>query len=483
MKKTLLLLCIFGSITLFYQCEDKGYVSDNNAKLRLSTDTVFFDTVFSDVGTVTEIITVHNPHNKSILVSEIYLAKGNKSVFRINIDGEPADKVKDKKIGPKDSLFIFIEATIDPNGGNLPLLVNDSIVFITNNNFQDVKLMAWGQDVHYFNNEIIETQTWTNDKPYLIYNNLLVDSFETLTIEAGTIIHLHWLSSIVVYGTLIINGTSEEPVTFLGDRLEEVYEDKPGQWGTIALLGDENEHYIDHVITRNAISGFQIGHPCIDKEVRLKLLNTQILNSLGNGMIVYGAKIQSFNTVVDNSGIRALAILNGGNYEFYHCTFAGNSGSEPGIVMTNYAECQEYYRDSATYSIYDSTYMVYNNLKKALFANSIIHGRDPERGELLVSIDNDYGFEYLFDHCLMTLNTDSFDVTNSQNFNDITLNRDPKFKDLSEKVFELDTLSPAKDAGNFVFINSFTELAKDLNDNDRYHDQKPDLGAFERIEQ
>jgi len=46
---------------------------------------------------------------------------------------------------------------------NNPMVVQDSIVFITNSNMQDVDLVAWGQDVHLINGEVISSQTWIND--------------------------------------------------------------------------------------------------------------------------------------------------------------------------------------------------------------------------------------------------------------------------------------------------------------------------------
>ena len=58
---------------------------------------------------------------------------------------------------------------------------------------------------------------------------------QLLTIEPGVRIHLHRDALLYVEGTLQVNGTLDEPVLFAGDRLEEFYEDKPGQWGLIYL--------------------------------------------------------------------------------------------------------------------------------------------------------------------------------------------------------------------------------------------------------
>lgn len=47
-----------------------------------------------------------------------------------------------------DSLFVFVQVTVDPTGSTSPLLIKDSVIFETNGNIQDVKLTAIGQDVY-----------------------------------------------------------------------------------------------------------------------------------------------------------------------------------------------------------------------------------------------------------------------------------------------------------------------------------------------
>ena len=104
--------------------------------------------------------------------------------------------------------------TIDPLNENNPLLIKDSVVCMVNSNQQDVKLLAYGQDVHLFKGEIFETQTWINDKPYLIVNSAALDSNEMLTIEPGTQIFLTHNSSLIVWGKIQAFGTYENPIIF-----------------------------------------------------------------------------------------------------------------------------------------------------------------------------------------------------------------------------------------------------------------------------
>ena len=74
--------------------------------------------------------------------------------------------------------------------------------------------MAWGQDFVLIDSKNIKTATWTRDRPYLVSNQAIVDSDQTLTIEAGTSVYFHKNTGLMVKGTLNVLGTYEEPVGF-----------------------------------------------------------------------------------------------------------------------------------------------------------------------------------------------------------------------------------------------------------------------------
>ena len=183
------------SLTIFFgSCVKEEYNDDSLATIAFSTDSIFFDTVFTDVGSTTAYLTIHNPYDDFLKINSIGLGKGSSSQYRINVNGQSADMVRDIELGPKDSLYVLVEVTINPNADNAPFVVQDSLVCNINGKVQDVKLMAWGQNAHYIDgryNGHIQTTTWTADKPYLIYNSMMVDSLQTLTIEKGTKIYLH----------------------------------------------------------------------------------------------------------------------------------------------------------------------------------------------------------------------------------------------------------------------------------------------------
>ena len=134
MRYTFLLISIFFT---FYACrKDEKITNDGSAKLEFSVDTILFDTVFTTAGSTVAALIVHNSNDKKVLISSIRLAGGAASAYRLNIDGVATDRANNIAISGNDSMFIFVEVTVDPNNSLSPFLVNDSIEFITNGNLR-----------------------------------------------------------------------------------------------------------------------------------------------------------------------------------------------------------------------------------------------------------------------------------------------------------------------------------------------------------
>ncbi|MDQ3191401.1 MAG: hypothetical protein M3Q58_07405, partial [Bacteroidota bacterium] len=134
---------------LVFSCRRDQVLTDPSAKLNFSMDTVLFDTVFTSIGSSTRQLKIYNNNNRNIIVSNIRLAGGTASQYRFNVDGIPGPAVQDLEVLANDSLFLFVEVTVDPLNVNSPLIIKDSILFETNGNLQDVDLVAWGQNAHY----------------------------------------------------------------------------------------------------------------------------------------------------------------------------------------------------------------------------------------------------------------------------------------------------------------------------------------------
>ena len=80
---------------------------------------------------------------------------GSNSPFRINVDGISASSHQNIQLEGNDSLFIFVEVTLDVNNQNSPLIIEDSVRFKTNGLDQYVKLAVWGQDAYFYYNDTV----------------------------------------------------------------------------------------------------------------------------------------------------------------------------------------------------------------------------------------------------------------------------------------------------------------------------------------
>jgi len=466
-------------------CERNEFTGNPEDKLIFSEDTIQFDTVFQSIGSTTHFFVVYNANTtKSINIDRVFLANGTNSNFRLNINGTQTNSLTDMVIAPGDSAYIFVEVTINPDRDNM--VEQDSVVFISNGNIQDVDLIAFGQNVFLINGEIFESDTiWTSSKPILIYNSALFDSNTTLTIGQGTHVYFHKNSSLFIKGSIIVNGTNENPVVFTGDRLEENYSEIPGQWGAyqtddegnitglyggIHLVQGSKNNFIDHAEIKNGIIGIRVdsvvtpGTPC------LIMRNSSIENMNVAGLYGLGSHIEAYNCVFANCGQYTVACAIGGNYSFYHCTMANYwSGNRqtPQLLLNNYY----------TYNSNGSTQVEYRDLTKAYFGNCIIYGNREQ--EISLDLSTDAASTFLFENCLLKTSS-TFNTSNTNYFIDNILNQNPKFiETVSPYNYELDTLSPAKDIAK-PSVSLLVPL--DYFGNSRLSDAAPDLGAFERIE-
>ncbi len=466
------------------QCNRENLDPDPRALPSFSTDTVTFDTVFTTIGSTTLHFKVYNRSDRPLVISAIDLAGGESSFFRLNIDGEPAVRLNNLEIPPDDSLFVFVAVTVDPTNVNNPVVIKDSVIFTTNGVTRDVKLIAYGQDVHLVDGEIFGDAVWENDKPWLIYNSMAIDTGRTLTVKEGVRIYFHRNSSMIVWGTLVVEGTAENPVMFLNDRLEGYYQVIPGQWGTIYIDPVSRGNRIDYAIIKNSIAGIQIGFPSDYEIPDLVISNSQILNVSFAGIYAFGAQLTCYNTVIANSAGPAVALLRGGNYTFYHCTISNNgvvgtSRNSPSVVLTNVFNNPEFDESTGDY-VYRKRA---GDLERADFFNSIIYGTYPHEIQLVDNRTNT--FNYHFDHTLLKAVEDSIEMLPSLKFTSVFLNHEPSFKNDSERYhldYSLDTLSAAKDSGSFQLLIDFPFLETDINGTPRNTDGKPDLGAYERKE-
>ncbi len=468
-------------------CKQADEIStDPGAQLSFSVDTLQFDTIFTSIGSTTLNFRFYNPNDNAVS-TDIRLGGGNNSYFRLNIDGYMRNSVEGYEIRSKDSVYIFVELTIDPTNQNTPMVVEDSIIFYTNGNQQTVKLIAYGQDVYLYVDSVIDTRTWVADKPYLIYNSVLVDSAETLTIEPGAMIYFHKNSSLLVQGTLRAEGSVTNPITFQADRLETWYDDIPGQWGAVIEDAEGNEvqlagiHFLqgsmgnvmDHTLIKNAVSGIGLWYYNeADEGYTLTLSNSQIQNMSYYGIQALTSRVYAYNNVIANCGSHAVLLIYGGDYAFYHTTIANYFPSSYGSRSVASLAMNNYYVVDDVASVFPF---------QATFANCIIDG---SLSHELVTQFYPYNtdlYTYEFDHCLMKLadTTDVSDETIYQNIIRVeSPDSTPRYVNKALLDFRLDTLSAAINRGNAAYASQFPLDKQGVS---RQSYGLPDIGAFERV--
>lgn len=446
-------------------CFDESFSNDPNDRLIFSIDTVKFDTIFTQRGTATLSFKIYNRAKKSLKIESITLADAANSGFFINVDGSKGPVIRDMEIRGKDSLFVFVEANVDPTNRNSPLLIKDSIVFITNGVRQDVKLEAYGQDVFVLRGEVLPDgeNTFSYEKPYLIYDSLVVPPASSLILPGGATLYFHNKATLEVKGQINAQGSTGRPVTFRGDRLDRLFADLPydylpGQWGGIHIHKDSYDNRFDHVSMRGTSTGIVIDSSDVSR-TKITFSNSVIHNSRNNLVSSTESKIVAWNCQFSNAS-GALMSLSGGDAEFIHCTFANyfqllDVIKSPLLVFDRYTQADE------------------SLPLKALFANCIIIGNSTlmQPLELLNT-------QISFNTCLFGVNGSDDD-----NFIHCIWNGDPMFiatGDNYQYNFNLSSESSAAyRAGDPQFINENTRT--DLLGNSRPEGINPDVGAYQYI--
>ena len=307
-------------------------------QLEFSKDTVFLDTIFTNIGSATYNLKVYNRSNNDITIPNIVLERGNLSNYRLNVDGIPGKDFQNIDILAKDSIFIFVETTIDIASVSSPLYT-DRILFDNGVNQQDVDLITLVQDANFIypgrdpfslkidsltldgepttikgrflNNDEL---TFTNTKPTVIYGYAAVGSNNTLTIQPGAKIYFHDNSGLIIDtdASLKVNGTLNDKVVFEGDRLENSFSTIPGQWGTIWLRAGSKENEINYAEIKNGIIGILVDSISSSSTPTLTLKNSEIINHTNFGVLARETSIYGENVVIGNSGEASLACVVGG---------------------------------------------------------------------------------------------------------------------------------------------------------------------------
>jgi len=405
---------ILSIVCLYFvaSCRNDFEFEPSTQALTFSKSVVYLDTVFTNIGSSTYTLKVYNPSDKNILLKSVKLAKGLNSKFRMTVDGMAGNNrlFENVEMLAKDSMYIFIEVTSDVADANpTDFLYDDKIEFhhfggLETQTVNVVTLIqdaifirpnrTWDNTTSQYIYELLNLSdspteirgyeltdselNWTSAKPYVVYDWVKIPNNKTLNIGAGTRVHFHKNSGMIIdkLATLNINGAlstydaegqivQNNYVNFLGDRLEHTYYNIPGQWGGILNFSNQN-NLINYLKIKNATIGLYMRPLDLNDSYKTKttITNSEIYNCTQYGIFALRGELTAQNLVIDDCGLYSFAGIIGGKYNFTHCTLHNrwNSPNQLSVYLSN--------------GLTTNTTLYLSDLEEANFNNSIIYGNN-----------------------------------------------------------------------------------------------------------
>ncbi|MBK9150713.1 MAG: right-handed parallel beta-helix repeat-containing protein [Saprospiraceae bacterium] len=478
------ILWVVGAL-LFSSCQRDSYYEGKDIVLKFSADTLRFDTVFTSVGSATRWVKVYNPRPEPVLAD--FQLENLSGFFRINVDGTPGNRAEKVEIGANDSIYIFVEVTINPD---LPLsvspfIVEDRIQLLVNGNEQKIYLEAFGQNANYLPGPNIKGAVsllscnlgeyrFDDPKPYVIYGILYIDSCHVIVPE-GTRIYVHggvirrdslvYEEGMLIFlkdGRLSSEGTVERPVIFQGDRLEPAFQNQSGQWVGLVFTQGSSNHRLKYTTIKNSIIGMQV-----DSAADAYLEGCRIFNTSASGLIGRHADIYAENCLIYNNGANGIRLIYGGNYEFNYCTVGSFAGRQEALIATDF-----FCRDILC------TGGARINPLRLTVKNSILTGNDKDEITLINRGPDRSFLQYSFQHCLVKvadlLKPDAFPQFLEECSGCLNLRGNERlFRDRNKDEYSLDSMSVA--IGKAL---SIPQILIDIEGKSRKI-ANPDVGCYE----
>lgn len=302
-------------------CIEDSVATSPSVQPEFSTDTLDLDTVFTAQGTPTHRFVVYNRHDKILNIDRIVLRSGQ-TTFRINVDGFSGTTFSNVEIRPRDSIFVFVEATLPASESPRITDVIDHIDFTTRGVTRSMVVKASGQDVIRHRAETVTSDVvLTAEYPHQIFDSLVVSRGATLTIAPGTRMLFHDAAVMKVYGRIRVLGTAGNPVHFAGDRTDNVvgsisFDLMASQWQGMIIAPESRGNEISHAIIRNTVSGV-----LVDSLAQATFVNCRLRNSAGRSLTTWHADVTLSGCEIAEASY-GTALFHGGKVTADQCTFA-----------------------------------------------------------------------------------------------------------------------------------------------------------------
>ena len=459
-------ILFLSCILINSSCKKDSFITSSDAFLRLSEDTLHFDTVFTTLGSTTQYLKIFNLNDQKLKLSSIELMGGASSFFKINVDGVSGTSFTNIDLEKNDSVYMFATVRIDPNVANLPFLVRDSIKILYNGNTKWIQLQAYGKNARFLKNVTVTTDSaFTKDLPIVILGSLTVNANKTLTIPKGTNIYIHPNAPIIINGTLKAIGdtATNNKIIFQGLRIDDPYKNYPGSWPYIYFSATSKDNQLQHCILKNAYQGIVAESPATNSNPKVTLDQCILNNIYDKAILCSNSSVTARNCLVSNCGF-GLYLVSGGNYNINHCTFTS---------ISNY-----FLSHKASLITLSNTNndLSFSNPLNLTLNNSIIYGEGGfvENEIIIPKINTGTGFNVVMNSNLYNQKTDPSNIT----FSNSIKNTNPLFVqvDINNNAynFRLQSNSPCINTAKAPSLNI------DLDGKPRPVGTISDIGCYEK---
>lgn len=419
-----------------------------------STDVVDFSTVFTGEPTAAARLTVYNPGKRAISISSIRFRNPD-GPFRLNVDGMLGKEFSDVEIRGGDSIKVFIDCNIPASQSSEPWIEKGTLEFLTSGQLREVTVEAKAQNVWRLSGEVIaDDMTLRSDRPYVVYDSLVVDKSATLRLDPGVRLNFHSGARFVVRGRLIAAGTPDLPISISGDRHDMMlpdlsYDGLASQWSGLTFSEESDGNRLEYVDLRSTGQGVRVMPREHSDAPALVVVNSWLHNSASRLLDVGdGADVECYGVCLSDAA-EAVVSLGSGRHKFVQCTLANyylfSAISESIIYLSSPAATEAAIENCIVYGLASPLNVGELDSSGVYFKNTLIGA----------------------------------DGTDDAHFSNCLWNKDPLFYTDREKYifnYRLRAGSPAIGAGNPVFV---TEIcAFDMDGLRRMESGAPDLGAY-----
>lgn len=452
---------LFLTLLLSSSCRKNLNLKNDTGKLSLSADTLVFDTLFTTYNSPTARLYVRNRTNGRLDIDFMGIENTN-TEFSLIIDGIKTNQVKNYSLAAGDSLLIF--ASYKANSQTAQnYLAEEQITFKVNGHIQQVVMKCFSVNGIMLYKSLPTSNYVMQDTAYIIRDTLSVAVGQTLTITNKARLYFDNGAAILVRGTLKVQGTKDNPITFQGVRLDDKYKERAGQWSGIYFFTSAKDNEVHYAEIKNAYYGLYVAYPQIDSNVKLVVSHTKIHDMVISGITGAETKLYAYNTLIYDCGESAVQMLAGGTYQYDYCTFYGDASKythdQPTLIAL------DYFGDPRNPTTTGNLNLI--------MRNTIVHGNGKPEDEFFVGLVTSLPFGYNITHCLLkTKNFANQDFINNPSYKNI-LNQNPEFENTADKKFFLKANSSAKGQGQVI-----SGISIDIEDNPR-NNLNPTIGAYE----